>query len=262
MDPEIKSGSFGSRVHLTWSGENAQIRIPEITILPIQHPWLMHLENSGSVENNSRKGSIFYPLHRAPGYDFIGLDDEASIKYLKELPDDFYPIEISLHMHDLGGERQKLFEASGFKTVSLGKTNNPNFHREFFSLVSNYKHAFSESWGSHIPFLLKSGIPTQIIPRAITITRSGETTPVHSGKFETELQKAEEMFAAFPYFISPEQMLYIDSLLGVGYKKSRLEISKILYGQLYEIGLNWILRFVMARIVFKFRQSRTKGLGN
>jgi len=261
IDPEIKSGSFGSRVHLTWSEENTEIQIQGITIVPIQHPWLMYFENSSKVENNSRRGSIFYPLHKAPGYDFFGLDDQASIDYLNELPDEFHPIEVSLHMHDLGGDRQKLFEDSGFKTVSLGETNNPSFHRKFFSLVSNYKYAFSESWGSHVPFLIKSGIPTQIIPRAVTITRQGESAPVHSGQFEIELRKAEEMFETLPYFISSEQMLYIDKLLGVQFRKSRLEVSKIVYGELCGIGLKWILRFVMARFKLKVRQSRAKGLG-
>jgi hypothetical protein len=248
-------------VHLTWSQENTEIQIPGITIVPIQHPWLMYFENSIKVENNSRRGSIFYPLHKAPGYDFLGLDDQASIKFLNELPGEFHPIEVSLHMHDLGGDRQKLFEDSGFKTVSLGDTNNPSFHRKFFSLVSNYKYAFSESWGSHVPFLIKSGIPTQIIPRAITITRQGESAPVHSSRFEIELRKAEEMFEAVPYFISSEQMLYIDKLLGVRFRKSRLEVSKIMYRELCGIGLKWILSFVIARFKLKVRQSRSNGMG-
>jgi hypothetical protein len=262
MDPEIKSGSIGSRVHLTWSEENSKFQIPGISVIPVQHPWLMYLEKLSRVENNKRKGSIFYPLHKAPGYQFIGLDDEASIKYLKELPQEFHPIDISLHMHDLGGDRQKLFENSGFNTVSLGETNNPSFHKNFFNLVANYQYAFSESWGSHIPFLLKSGIPTQIIPRTITIIRIGESVPVHSGKFDIELRKAEQLFAAQPYSISPQQLLYVDGLLGVRYKRSRLKIAKIVYGELFGIGLSWILRFVAANLVRKVRSKQNDCLQN
>lgn len=262
MDPAITSGSIGCRIHLTWSEKNAESHVPGITMVPIQHPWLMHLESTGVANFNSRYGSIFYPLHKAPGFSFIGLDDEESIRYLKSLPKKFHPIDVSLHMHDLGGERQELFEKSGFKTVTLGETSDPDFHKKFFTLVSNYQYAFSESWGSQIPFLVKNGIPTQIVPRTTTITRDGESEPVHSAEFEKELRNAEKLFANLPHFINQEQLDYVDRLLGVQYKMSPEKFSRIIYGQLFNRGLIWMLRFGITVLVSKVAKSRTQDLKN
>ena len=257
LDPDIKTRKIRTRKHLTWSEANLKTKVAKLKIAGTQHPWLYYLERNKEKLNENRVGSIFYPLHRAPGFIFHGLDDSASIKYLRNLPDQYQPVHVSIHMHDLGSEREEQFLSAGFKVVTLGETNDIKFHEKFFSLISGYKYAFSESWGSHVPFLIKCGIPTQIIPSRISILEASENKKVHSSEFEMELKRVEEIFSKFPTQVTSDQIEYVNRVLGVKLRKHRLQLSVIAYGQMFRIGLLWIIKLLIRAIPQKIAKGKT-----
>ena len=262
LDPDIKTRKVKTRKHITWSEENLHTNVAKLKIEGTQHPWLYYLEDNKEKLKENRSGSIFYPLHRAPGFIFHGLDDSESIKYLHNLPDQYQPVHVSIHMHDLGSEREKLFLSAGFKVVTLGETNDRKFHEKFFSLISGYRYAFSESWGSHIPFLIKCGIPTQIIPRRISILEASENKKVHSNEYEMELRQAEKIFSKSPTQITSDQIQYVDRVLGVKLRKRRLQLSVIAYGQLVKLGLPWMINLLIETVPRRIAKGKTRETKN
>lgn len=262
LDPEIKTKKIKTRKHLTWSEENLNTQVAKLKFVGTQHPWLYYLEEKKEQLKKNQVGSIFYPLHRAPGFIFDGLDDSESIRYLLDLPEQYQPVHVSLHMHDLGSEREELFLSAGFKIVTLGETNERKFHEKFFSLISGYRYAFSESWGSQVPFLIMCGVPTQIIPRKITILESSHNKKVHSKEFEMELRRAEEIFSEFPTQITSDQIQYANKVLGVKLRKTRLQLSLIAYGQMFKLGLPWFIRLLIKTVPHKITAGKNQKSAN
>ena len=125
-------------------------------------------------------------------------------------------------------------------------------------MISGYRYAFSESWGSHIPFLIKCGVPTQIIPRRISILEASENKKVHSNEYEMELRQAEKIFSKFPTQITSDQIQYVDRVLGVKLRKRRLQLSVIAYGQLVKLGLPWMINLLIETVPRRIAKGKTR----
>lgn len=255
LDPDIASGRIGTRKHLTWTSSNLELEIPQVKLVGVIHPWLFYLKSQKNINPPSRKGSIFYPYHKVPGFDFLGLDDDSSIKYLLNLPKKYHPICVSLHMHDLGGDRQRKFEESGFQIVTLGQSDSEDYHQKFFGLVSKFAYAFSENWGSQVPFLILSGVPCQIIPRNVQILLKGEPASLHTEEYSQQSKKAEELFQNLPSEISGPQLEFANSTVGKTIGISRFRLVRLAYTELLVVGIPWLLHETFRHLRIKLERK-------
>jgi hypothetical protein len=144
-------------------------------------------------------------------------------------------------MHDLGGDRQRQFEESGFQIVTLGKSDSKDYHQKFFSLISNFSYAFSENWGSQVPFLILTGVPCQIIPRNVQILLKGEPASLHTEEYSRQSKKAEELFQNLPSEISGPQLEFAISTVGKTIGISRFRFIRLAYIELLVVGIPWLL---------------------
>jgi hypothetical protein len=232
-----------------------ELEIPQVKLVGVIHPWLFYLKSQKNINPPSRKGSIFYPYHKVPGFDFLGLDDDSSIKYLLNLPKKYHPICVSLHMHDLGGDRQRKFEESGFQIVTLGQSDSEDYHQKFFGLVSKFAYAFSENWGSQVPFLILSGVPCQIIPRNVQILLKGEPASLHTEEYSQQSKKAEELFQNLPSEISGPQLEFANSTVGKTIGISRFRLVRLAYTELLVVGIPWLLHETFRHLRIKLERK-------
>jgi hypothetical protein len=241
----IRQPEFFSKKHAIWYlswNTNAldtykEKRRPRV--LFITNPWLQYIKKNkrNAIEAN---GTIFYPYHSVPGVKLMGHLDEESIRYLKSLDEEYQPISVSMHMHDLYGERAKLFESSGYEVVSSGDINDKYFQDNFINLASKFQYAISESFGSQVVYLTILGIPCQILQREIEepdLMFGGLMTDDET--YKRNLQTAYQIFRDLPEKITKEQKDFVEGLLGVNAKFSRAKISLTVWSSLFLVGIPW-----------------------
>ena len=144
-----------------------------IKFIFVEHPWVQYRKKMKYQLPSSRKGTIFFPVHTAPGYAVDGFNDRESCTYLRSLNHEYHPISICLHMHDRGTVREAFFQNAGFDVLTIGNSSSYDYVDKFYSTVSQFKSAISEGFGSQVAYLTDFGIPTEVIPRSINVKKLG-----------------------------------------------------------------------------------------
>jgi hypothetical protein len=206
----------------TWNAENIKNKqnFPNLKIYPQVHPWIPYRRNKRYEISPDAIGTIFFPYHSTPGYETLGIDDQASINYLKSLPSHFQPIGVSIHMHDRGSQREQNFLDAGFRLVHHGNSLDWNFVDNFYKNLISFKYLISESFGSQIAYAIEIGIPCQIISREINVT-SMSTKWTFSDQQLESIRTTSELFREPPCEISESQKLFVESILGITYLNKR-----------------------------------------
>ena len=240
---DIQEGTSTSRFHFTWNQQvvdtHKKWRRPRV--LGIRHPW--YISPSKASELRESSGTLFFPVHTNPGFTVNGLNDEESIDYLRMLPEKFHPVTICLHQHDLNSLRQNRFSSAGFKILTAGDGRDEKYEQKFRDLISGFKFGISESWGSQVAYMIKLGIPCQIIKRDYTVIENVPNAKMHGEGNETltqNLLRFEEAFKELPDEITGVQLELVDQVLGIDFKNSRGKIIFVAWFTLFLVGIPWI----------------------
>ena len=247
-DDIFKSDS-GIRNYFSWYAVNInEFDIQQkVKIHGIRHPWISYRRKMNYIQNIDAEGTIFFPYHNIPGYNTGGYSDEEAIEYLKSLPAAYKPITVSMHMHDLGGPRQKLYESSGFVVVTSGEASNPKFVDNFYSIIARNRFAISQGVGSQVFYLIEFGIPTQILPTnpySISILNNEDLLPLEFSERNSEI---ENKFSAIPGQITEEQNQLTEYYLGFKYPDIN-KFSFVIWKNLAIIGIPWVLKKIINRL--------------
>jgi hypothetical protein len=231
--------------HLTFSESVVREQVWKIRprVIGVRHPWFINRDVLNYPE--SRSGTIYFPHHSNPGFKVFGFRDIDAIKYLTNLPTKFNPISVCLHSHDLNGDREELFRSAGFEIITAGDGRAINYRENFLNLISNYRYGISEGWGSQVAYLIKLGIPTQIIFGDITVVEDIPGAKPHGtgdSVFKNNIRKLDVAFATAPDQITPEQIKLVEELLGFKFRCSRTKIFLIAWGSLFIVGTTWLLK--------------------
>ncbi len=245
--------------HLTWlpaSLISKQKTIKSSRLISITHPWVPFLRKPEEVEAKNKVGTVFFPIHSVPSWDIQGLRDEDSILHLKSLPERLQPIVVCLHMHDWDSSRHKLFLENNFEVVTPGDTSSPQFMSAFIEVISKYKYAISESWGSQVAFVTRMGIPCQILPRKIEIRSEKNGRQILTSEYSKTLQYAESLFSELPMKITNAQIEFVNKYLGLEFKTSRIRYSSILWKEFIKVGPIWFMKSGFKQIYHRIFQRR------
>jgi hypothetical protein len=207
---------------VTWNAENIKHRdrYPDVRIYPQVHPWIPYRRKKGYEVSPEAVGTLFFPYHSTPGFETSGVDDLASINYLKSLPCHFQPIGVSIHMHDKGSEREKIFLRAGFDLIHHGNSLDWNYVDNFYKNLTSFKYTISESFGSQIAYAIEIGIPCQIISREIEV-KSIKSDWALSDEYLESTKRASELFCELPGEITESQKIFVESMLGLAYINQR-----------------------------------------
>lgn len=212
------------RLHTTWSQEIRDtiisLQIPRVFPSVMLHPWVQYKNLMRINRDSNPSGSIFFPHHSSGGATISGYDDLNCLEFLKSLPEKYHPITICFYHPDLATSRPEAFQTSGYRVTSAGDTRDYDFIDNFYDLISKFKFAFSEGWGSQVSYCVDLGIPTMVIPRDISFDYQ-EGSSVYFGSEDLllvrDLQRANKIFGHLPNSITLNQSDFVRNTLGYGH---------------------------------------------
>lgn len=122
-------------------------------------PLFVHWRRMHRVEQApDAKGTLVFPSHSTHTLDWK-VDWVEYAQKLKQLPEAYHPIGVSVYWRDvLNGLHQPFIDA-GFEVFTNGHILDPNYAQNFYGLLSRYRFATSNFIGSYAFYATEMGIP-------------------------------------------------------------------------------------------------------
>lgn len=159
----------------------------------------------------NRKGTISFPAHSTDLIDST-FDVLGYVKKLKELPEEYQPVDVCLYYKDIELGRHHLFLDNGFKVYCAGHIYDTSFISNFYSIIKDYKYSTSNTIGSYLFYSVDFKIPFFIY---------GDS-PVYDNH---SLDPNSEKGVYNPYFLY-KQMSFVYHLFTTDLKTNPVTISK------------------------------------
>lgn len=194
-------------------------------------PFVWYRRENEIEQLATAKGTIVFPVHTTPEIDLLSSVEEY-IEELKKLPEDFHPICVCLHMHDINKGEHKIFLEHGFPVYTAGNAFDCRFAERFYNILKNFKYSMSDIIGSNTFYSVEMGIPFSIYGKEPLLMNNGDSN-LDKGEYkynESESYKeSHTMFAGLNKEITKEQKEYVENCLGVHNSISRIQMAKVLY---------------------------------
>ena len=198
------------------------------------------------------RGTLAYPSHSLPDIDDVS-DVEKYIRDLRTLPDEYQPVVVSLHYHDINKGRHRIFLDSGIPVYTAGTPHDYRFTERFYSILSNFKYTTSNFLGSYIFYSIEMGIPfffhgdKPVFKKAIHNNEADFNfkavgNSINSGDYIYELFNNKQGH------ITNEQKKFVHNQLGLIEGTGRMKLATLLYSALIEVELKKFIRKVQTKI--------------
>ena len=211
------------------------------------------------------KGTIAFPAHSTPSIDDIS-DVEQYTKQLLELPEEFQPISVCLHMHDINKGRHHIFEKYNIPVYTAGNCYDDRFAKRFYGIIKNFRYATSNMVGSYLFYCIEMGIPFFIYGnKQVFINHRDPNIPKGLydpyAEFEGRRQ-VRDMFSGLFTKISPAQKEYVETTLGLKDGLSREKMAWVLYSSFLKwIFSGTVIKFVCTSLRKWLKEKSHKGMG-
>jgi hypothetical protein len=248
-----------AKVHFTWHPVKAQRynNFAGKKVIQIIHPWISYRRLRGITRSKRREGTLVFFTHGTPDVKYEGRDSEEYFEKLRELPDKFQPVVLCLYMHDVETGLHKELRRHGFPIVTAGNTSSTNFVDQFYDLVKGYSYATAQTWGSYTAYCVELGIPFYFLgerPELVNITDPnfpvGVAPQYWDSYHEEYTNKAEELFRMPVDTVTDEQRAFVESVLGLGSRLTRWQVSWLLWRELIRNWRQW--HIILARLLAAF----------
>jgi hypothetical protein len=196
-------------------------------------PFVFYRRKNNITVSPKAKGTLAYPSHSIPDLDIVsGL--EEYIQQLKNLPEEYHPVSVSLHYHDINSGLYKLFLKHGLPVYTAGTPFDYRFTKRFYSILQNFKYTTSNALGSYIFYSTEMGIPFFMHGTKPEYRKNTDTKVADEalGIINTKDEVSECITTTFSHMtgvISQEQKDMTYSILGLNDGVSRLKMASILY---------------------------------
>lgn len=184
------------------------------------------------------KGTLAFPAHSTPEIDDFS-DIELYIQQLKDMPEEFQPISVCLHMHDINKGQHKIFLKNDIPVYTAGNAFDQRFAERFYDILKNFKYTTSNMIGSYAYYSVEMGIPFSIYgDKPVLINKADPNLEKGEYKFQENpgYQTLYTLFEGLNKEISLEQKEYVEKHLGLHDGLSRIEMAKILYTAYFKRG--------------------------
>lgn len=218
---------------LVWSKRRLELwnKVSSIPAAVVGAPFV-HYRKSRNIEKDiAAKGTVAFPAHSTSLIDAVFNIDEYC-ELLKSLPEEFQPITICLHIHDMERKKDEIYQKHGFDVVNAGPiwVLGFEFVQNFYEILSSHKYATSNQIGSYSFYAVEMGIPFFILGESAELDNSGE--PLMPTKFSyTDYpigDYAAALFQGPAQIISAEQKKFVEDELGVHDCLSGTELRELL----------------------------------
>lgn len=146
--------------YLTFSKEKARIwsEMTSKRAHVIMSPAVWYRRKMKIRQSKNHRGTVAFCVHSVPGTDTI-VDYVKYARSLLELPENFQPVTVCLHMHDVNLGLAKVFLDEGLDVVTAGNTLDYRFIDRFYGILRNYSFATSNFIGTYTVLATEMGIP-------------------------------------------------------------------------------------------------------
>lgn len=203
-------------------------------------PYVFYRRKNNICQISSPKGTISFPGHSTDSIDDL-LSPKKYINQLKQLPDQYHPISICLHYHDINKGLHRIYLDEGFEVFTAGNPSHPKFTERFYDILKNFKYSTSNWIGSYIYYSVEMGIPfflhgspPEYFNKDDGNLEKGFVNSFHKQKY---IKDCLELFSVKEDFISKDQASHVHKILGLSDGLSSLQLKKILYFAL----LRWVI---------------------
>lgn len=134
----------------------------------------IHYRKMHNIEvKKEANGTIAFPSHSCENVKSafnIGMYCDQ----LLALPEEFHPITVCLHDHDIKLGRKNIFQKKGLNVVSAGEQFSPNFAKDFYNILSGCQYTTSNVVGSYTFYSIEMGIPFFIYGQTPLMMNNGK----------------------------------------------------------------------------------------
>lgn len=197
----------------------------------MKSPFVMYRQRHNITQVSQPKGTLAFFAHSTDAVD-VQVEEETYIKKLRALPEEYHPICVCLHMHDIRKGKYKFLLESGFPVYTVGNGTDQRFAKRFYDLIRNFKYTTSNMLGSYAYYSVEIGIPFFIYGDMPVLMNHGDAN-IPKGEYKLKnnafYQYAYNLFLTRSNEITKEQQTLIENHLGIKDGLSRWEMAKVLY---------------------------------
>lgn len=189
-------------------------------------------------QSKNAKGTLAFPSHSTPDIDLVS-DIEGYIEELKKLPEEFQPVSVCLHMHDINKGQHKIFMKHGFPVYTAGHALDCRFAERFYDILKNFKYTTSNLIGSYTYYSIEMGIPFSIYGNDPEYYNNADAN-LEKGEYKYKesdgYQSFYKLLGGLNKKVTPEQKEFVERNLGIYDGLSRFEMAKVLYLAYFKRG--------------------------
>jgi hypothetical protein len=245
-----------ARFHFVWNKIRAEnnCNIPGRTVLRIPHPYILYRRKHKIERCPESRGTLVFFAHTIDGIEIDGYQYDKYFDRLRDLPEQYKPLVICLHMHDIRKGYHRKIRKYGFPIVSAGFAMSPFFVDRFYDLITRFQYATSNSGGSELFYCVELGIPYFLYGDKPTYVNKshnqlplGVMTPMDFLSAEIEKEK-KKLFSVFPPHINEAQLLFVRNMLGLDVSVDAKRIRSIFIREMIRLLPFYLAQFLLRRI--------------
>jgi len=211
------------KVFVTWFKDRAESLAKEKQkdILRIPHPWITFRRKYGFEKFPSAKGTLVFYAHSNSGIEIVDHDWDGYFSELKNLPDEYHPLVICMHRHDVEKGYHRHIRKYELPIISAGETSSPYFVERFYDIISRFQFATSNSGGSELFYCEELGVRYFIYgEKPVYINQGHDQNPFGVLKPQNNLdretgEKKRRLFGQFPPKSNFEKDGFVREILGL-----------------------------------------------
>lgn len=197
-----------------------------------QSPFWIYYKKNRNKFKSSKSGTIFFLSH-STFWTEVETSHQSVIGYLNNLPKSMLPISICMHFVDIQKKRHIPFLDAGFRIYTAGNWENKWFIHNFFEIVSNYKYAVSNTFGSQFLYCTMIGVKSIIYQKITTsVVHQEDTNEIAAYDKGYSFLRQNEVVSAFldkSDTITSLQQSIVEEELGIKEGLSMFNMSFVLY---------------------------------
>lgn len=204
-------------------------------------PFAFYRRKNKIEKASNASGTIAFPAHTTQAIDDVS-DIEIYIDQLLALPEEFQPVSVCLHMHDINKGRHKIFLKHKVPVYTAGESLDDRFVERFYSILKNFAYATSNLVGSYLYYSVEMGIPFSIYGNKQVFINKGDPN-VTIGEYDPYKEyryyrQVYDMFYGLHTEITEKQRELVETDLGLRDGVSRLKMARILYTSLFKYAVS------------------------
>lgn len=225
----------------------------------LHSPFVFARKVLGIQRQEGAVGTIYFLAHTTPSL----IDHKSPLDYSMEInaiPDQYKPITICLHYHDMNKGLGDVYESLGHRVICMGEPYDQKFTERFLRELSGYKYCISNLFGSYALYATEMGVPFGLHGTPPDIENVSDPN-FEKGQLDSYLhtgyyQKAMALFGGLPSEeVSGDATRFALRYLGVEAGVSRQYMSLILYRSLLE----WVFFGAFGFLWRFYIKARRKG---